>query len=72
MAEEARLDVRATGSKRPRTTAAPYQRKRAVAACEQCRARKTKCDNVRPTCGFCQRSHGRCIYRDAGPQDYSR
>ncbi|KAJ5896043.1 uncharacterized protein N7473_005442 [Penicillium subrubescens] len=30
-----------------------YPRKRANAACQVCRARKTKCDNQKPTCSYC-------------------
>ncbi|OLN87451.1 putative transcriptional regulatory protein [Colletotrichum chlorophyti] len=52
-----------TGNKRRRTSVM-YRRKRAVAACGPCRVRKTKCDNVRPACGFCQRNGGRCTYPD--------
>ncbi|KAI1409253.1 vegetative cell wall protein gp1 [Hypoxylon sp. FL1857] len=49
------------GNKRQRT-AGMYRRRRAVAACQQCRIRKTKCDNARPVCGFCQKNQGQCIY----------
>ncbi|KAH7389223.1 hypothetical protein BKA64DRAFT_758445 [Cadophora sp. MPI-SDFR-AT-0126] len=31
-----------------------YPRKRALKACNTCRLRKTKCNNERPICGFCQ------------------
>ncbi|KAF5622962.1 heterokaryon incompatibility protein [Fusarium sp. NRRL 52700] len=59
------------GNKRQRT-AAMYHRKRAVTACQSCRLRKTKCDNVRPTCGFCSRSGAQCVYPGSGPDsDYS-
>ncbi|KAF5677435.1 heterokaryon incompatibility protein [Fusarium denticulatum] len=59
------------GNKRPRT-AAMYHRKRAVTACQSCRLRKTKCDNVRPVCGFCSRSGAQCVYPGSGPDsDYS-
>ncbi|ORY13440.1 hypothetical protein BCR34DRAFT_649201 [Clohesyomyces aquaticus] len=44
----------------PRGTAA-YPRKRAVAACQTCRSRKTKCDNVRPVCSFCERAGAICV-----------
>lgn len=53
-----------TGSRKrpaPRGTAA-YPRKRAVAACQTCRSRKTKCDNRRPACSFCERAGATCIY----------
>ncbi|PYH96482.1 hypothetical protein BO71DRAFT_448645 [Aspergillus ellipticus CBS 707.79] len=51
------------GRKRPRTSGM-YQRKRAIAACLPCRARKTKCDNIRPTCGFCANHDAQCTYAD--------
>ncbi|KAI5928351.1 vegetative cell wall protein gp1 [Camillea tinctor] len=67
-----RLDNDASSPrKRRERTSGMYRRKRAVAACQQCRLRKTKCDNARPTCGFCQRNNGQCIYQDGGPSDYS-
>ncbi|EDN99187.1 hypothetical protein SS1G_14047 [Sclerotinia sclerotiorum 1980 UF-70] len=31
-----------------------YPRKRALRACQVCRARKTKCNNEKPVCGCCQ------------------
>ncbi|KAJ3287178.1 hypothetical protein HDU76_007864, partial [Blyttiomyces sp. JEL0837] len=32
-------------------------------SCEQCRARKIKCDGVRPTCGYCAKNPARvCLY----------
>ncbi|GFF56926.1 oleate-activated transcription factor 1 [Aspergillus udagawae] len=52
----------ATTSKRPapRGTAA-YPRKRAVTACQVCRARRTKCDNLKPSCSFCLKVGAKCI-----------
>ncbi|CAI7596264.1 unnamed protein product [Penicillium pancosmium] len=47
-----------------------YPRKRAVTACQLCRRRKTKCDNVRPTCGFCANIGSSCVYQ-APEADYS-
>ncbi|KEF56118.1 uncharacterized protein A1O9_07699 [Exophiala aquamarina CBS 119918] len=41
-----------------------YPRKRALKACHVCRARKTKCDNVQPTCGFCASIGVRCSFDD--------
>lgn len=35
---------------------------RAVTACQTCRNRKTKCDNQRPTCGYCAKTGGSCSY----------
>ncbi|KAK1517164.1 vegetative cell wall protein gp1 [Colletotrichum costaricense] len=58
-----------TSNKRRRTSGM-YQRRRAVAACGPCRVRKTKCDNVRPACGFCQRNGGQCTYPDTS-NDFS-
>ncbi|KAI9899762.1 hypothetical protein N3K66_006223 [Trichothecium roseum] len=44
---------------------ARYPRKRSLRACHVCRARKTKCDNVRPTCGFCSSLGISCTFDDA-------
>ncbi|KAF5027830.1 hypothetical protein F66182_57 [Fusarium sp. NRRL 66182] len=46
-----------------------YPRKRAITACRQCRARKVKCNNARPSCGNCDASKASCVYEDT--QDYS-
>lgn len=56
----------------PATVAAatPYvRRKRAIAACQFCRLRKTKCDNVRPVCGSCRHHQARCVYADGSEGD---
>ncbi|RPB24475.1 hypothetical protein L211DRAFT_807714 [Terfezia boudieri ATCC MYA-4762] len=42
--------------------AVSYPRKRAIAACQVCRGRKTKCDNERPSCGFCRQAGATCVY----------
>ncbi|KAF8471227.1 hypothetical protein BDZ91DRAFT_517887 [Kalaharituber pfeilii] len=42
--------------------AVSYPRKRAIAACQVCRGRKTKCDNERPSCGFCRQAGAICVY----------
>lgn len=47
-----------------------YKRRRAVSACLACRTRKTKCDNVRPVCGFCSRNTAECSYSESS-KDYS-
>lgn len=39
-----------------------YPRKRASQACFVCRARKSRCDNERPKCGFCRESGNECGY----------
>lgn len=44
----------------PRGTAA-YPRKRAVTACQVCRARRTKCDNLKPSCSFCLKVGAVCV-----------
>ncbi|KAI8659148.1 Zn(2)-C6 fungal-type domain-containing protein [Fusarium sp. Ph1] len=38
-----------------------YPRKRANAACQVCRARKTKCDNRKPSCSYCLSVGATCI-----------
>lgn len=38
-----------------------YARKRAVIACQVCRARRTKCDQKKPTCSFCESIGAECI-----------
>ncbi|KAH8172163.1 fungal zn(2)-Cys(6) binuclear cluster domain-containing protein [Sarocladium implicatum] len=40
---------------------ASYQRRRAVTACQVCRARRTKCDNLKPSCSFCLKTGATCI-----------
>jgi hypothetical protein len=47
-----------------------YPRKRALKACQVCRARKTKCDNVQPACGFCASIGVKCSFDDTG-KDHS-
>lgn len=39
-----------------------YTRRKALTACNVCRARKTRCDNVLPKCGFCRSVDGECSY----------
>ncbi|KAF5004851.1 hypothetical protein FDECE_8667 [Fusarium decemcellulare] len=53
--------------KRSRTTADYAQRKRVPVACQFCRLRKVKCDNVRPSCGYCLRHKAKCIYGELDP-----
>src|SRR5258705_2369088 len=48
----------------PRGTAA-YPRKRAVTACQVCRARRTRCDNKKPSCSFCEKVGAECITSSA-------
>lgn len=59
--------------KRKRSNVAPsqravYPRKRAVTACMVCRARRTKCDNKKPKCSFCERVGAECV---SEAQDFS-
>ncbi|GAM40360.1 hypothetical protein TCE0_038r12655 [Talaromyces pinophilus] len=42
----------------------PVVRSRGSSACEKCRLRKTKCDNRRPSCGFCLKRRVTCVYQD--------
>lgn len=51
----------------PRGTAA-YPRRRANKACQVCRSRRTKCDNKKPTCSFCEKIGAKCI---VSPTDLS-
>ncbi|RGP77786.1 hypothetical protein FLONG3_4080 [Fusarium longipes] len=44
----------------PRGTAF-YPRKRANTACQVCRSRKTKCDNLKPSCSYCLSVGATCI-----------
>lgn len=44
----------------PRGTAS-YKRRRAVKACQVCRARRTKCDNRKPSCSFCIKVGATCV-----------
>ena len=39
---------------------AAYPRKRAVTACQVCRARRTKCDQKKPSCTFCESIGAEC------------
>ena len=38
-------------------------RRRALQACEACRAKKSKCDNERPSCGSCRQHGVECVYK---------
>ncbi|KAK5173248.1 uncharacterized protein LTR77_001929 [Saxophila tyrrhenica] len=57
------------------TAAARRQRKartRATAACSTCRGRRTRCDNQRPSCGFCRNNGLDCHYDQTPQQPPSR
>ncbi|KAH6611694.1 hypothetical protein C7974DRAFT_407198 [Boeremia exigua] len=54
----------ATPAKRSQEPRIFYPRKRALVACHVCRRKKTKCDNVRPSCGSCRELKIDCRYGD--------
>ncbi|ODM21094.1 hypothetical protein SI65_04147 [Aspergillus cristatus] len=61
----------------PASSDAPYQDQvhgmrqkkvsRAQQACNQCRVRKTKCDEGRPSCSHCEENNLPCVYKDTVP-----
>ncbi|KAI9883923.1 MAG: hypothetical protein M1823_004293 [Watsoniomyces obsoletus] len=55
-------------------TAYPQRRKavRAAQACDACRQRKAKCDEGRPSCGFCKETMIPCVYREVPPPKQDR
>ncbi|KAG6010036.1 hypothetical protein E4U21_000478 [Claviceps maximensis] len=53
------------GKRPPPRGAAFYPRKRATTACQVCRARKTKCDNVKPSCSYCVSVGATCVQTSA-------
>ncbi|KAJ5117115.1 hypothetical protein N7526_011224 [Penicillium atrosanguineum] len=40
---------------------------RATQACDQCRARKAKCDEGRPACSHCKENNLICVYKEVPP-----
>ncbi|RFU81380.1 clr-1 protein [Trichoderma arundinaceum] len=63
------VDSQPRGRKRPAPRGSgAYARKRAVTACQVCRARRTKCDNKKPACSFCEKTGAKCVTE---PPDYS-
>lgn len=46
---------------------ATRRRTRALVACRLCRNRKTRCDNKRPSCGYCTLNGMKCVYPDDPP-----
>ncbi|KAJ5297177.1 uncharacterized protein N7443_008070 [Penicillium atrosanguineum] len=54
------FDSRLSGKRESRT--------RAPTACQTCRLRKTRCDNVRPICSYCTLQEVVCIYPEASPR----
>ncbi|KAE8365941.1 hypothetical protein BDV27DRAFT_156372 [Aspergillus caelatus] len=43
-------------------SSAAYPRKRAVTACQVCRSRRTKCDQKKPRCSFCEKTGAECVF----------
>lgn len=59
-----RTEISPSPPRNPRPTprgTASYKRRRAVKACQVCRARRTKCDNRKPSCSFCIKVGATCI-----------
>lgn len=54
-------DDRRPGKRPAARGTAFYPRKRANTACQVCRARKTKCDNRKPSCSYCLSVGATCI-----------
>ncbi|KAL4807006.1 hypothetical protein BDV18DRAFT_111585 [Aspergillus unguis] len=40
---------------------------RAQQACDQCRSRKAKCDEGRPSCSHCKENNLQCVYKEVPP-----
>ncbi|KAG9242974.1 fungal-specific transcription factor domain-containing protein [Calycina marina] len=47
---------------RPKKVGGPEPKKRSRNGCWQCKTRKVKCDEIRPTCNNCQRQRETCDY----------
>lgn len=73
MAPQTESRKRPASSNSNTRVAATYPRKRALTACDACRLKKVKCDNVRPICGSCVKiGITSCHYRtDDLRKDYS-
>ncbi|KAH6884492.1 hypothetical protein B0T10DRAFT_539887 [Thelonectria olida] len=55
-------DVRHAPQRLPPASEAQPPRTRGTVACQKCRSRKTKCDNGRPSCGYCLKVGEPCVY----------
>lgn len=55
-------DVSTVPQRQPPASEAQPPRTRGTVACQKCRSRKTKCDNRRPSCGYCLRVGEPCVY----------
>ncbi|KAJ9380787.1 transcriptional regulator family: Fungal Specific TF [Paecilomyces variotii] len=51
-------------SRAPRPKAPRLHHKKSKAGCQQCRARRVKCDEIHPVCGSCDRHNVACVYED--------
>lgn len=60
-ASPAHTDEHRPGKRPAARGTAFYPRKRANTACQVCRARKTKCDNKKPSCSYCLSVGATCI-----------
>jgi hypothetical protein len=49
-------------NRRKATTDKLAARKRAPIACQFCRLRKTRCDGIKPVCGFCKHHEAQCVW----------
>ncbi|KAE8397232.1 hypothetical protein BDV37DRAFT_292333 [Aspergillus pseudonomiae] len=45
---------------------------RAQQACDQCRARKAKCDEGRPSCSHCKENNLNCVYKEVPPHKQAK
>ncbi|KAJ5752177.1 hypothetical protein N7520_009094 [Penicillium odoratum] len=45
---------------------------RATQACDQCRARKAKCDEGRPGCSHCKENNLTCVYKEVPPHKFDK
>ncbi|KAH7142117.1 hypothetical protein EDB81DRAFT_899647, partial [Dactylonectria macrodidyma] len=55
-------DVSTAPQRLPPASEAQPPRTRGTVACQKCRSRKTKCDNRRPSCGYCLKVGEPCVY----------
>ena len=67
MANEARHHGHERPSAVPSDGGPSAKKPRVTQACEQCRARRTKCDGRRPSCALCEAHAQACVY-DPSPK----
>lgn len=51
----------------PSSLGATRKHTRVLAACDECRISKTRCDSARPVCAKCQKKGVPCVYPDKDP-----